>query len=575
MKRLSFVAFATFALMPTAHGQLTPSAPQQVSVGIGGTAPDGKSEAPAIPPNADIVVFQSAASNLVVGDTNQATDIFSADVSNSLSRVSVSSTGEQSNGNSEEAAVSPVFPDGSFAIAFSSSATNLVPQLGVVTEKTKQIYLRIPAINKTVLVSRSLTVGAIGGNGDSTHASVTGIDEKAGRRYLVAYTTLATDVFSDGGGAMPGTTPYSQITFAVVDGADGTILGSSRYGGIGGSGANGNFFNPVLSGRGDSMVFLSNANNLGFTNEGSYTQVLLVTKATKALQLISIAPDGRAGNQSSDSPSISFNGDFAGFTTSAANILDSSASNKSVGLYSNTTGLVTRINQSEQGARSTSGNVHGGMINRNGRLATFIDSSSVFVSDDTNQREDVFVKDLSKGTVIRINKSAVGAQSDGASRQAVIGGTGYSRLSANVAFYSEATTIATVGNGTIGNVYKVKLTFPPPPLSKDSKIESPPDVTVKKKQVKLVLQDFDLSARATGIPILPAVTASAQAATYDIRLLKLGSKKGVRRSSKTNKVTLRNLTAGKYTLRYRVTGKVSGKTVTTGYSPTITVVVTG
>ena len=215
------------------------------------------------------------------------------------------------------------------------------------------------------------------------------------------------------------------------------------------------------------------------------------------------------------------------------------------------------------------------MINRNGRLASFIDSSSVFVSDDTNQREDVFVKDLSKGTVIRINKSAVGAQSDGASRQAVIGGTGYSRPSANVAFYSEATTIATVGNGTIGNIYKVKLTFPPPPLSKDSKIESPPDVTVKKKQVKLVLQDFDLSARATGIPLLSAVTASAQAATYDIRLLKLGSKKGVRRSSKTNTVTLRNLTAGKYTVRYRVSGKVSGKTVTTGYSPTITVVVTG
>ena len=211
MKWLSFLAFAIFAFVGSADAQLTPSAPQQVSVGIGGTAPDGKSEAPAIPPNADIVVFQSAASNLVVGDTNQATDIFLADVSNSLSRVSVSSTGEQSDGNSEEAAVSPVFPDGSFAIAFSSSATNLVPQLGVVTEKTKQIYLRIPAINKTVLVSRSLTVGAIGGNGDSTHASVTGIDEKAGRRYLVAYTTLATDVFSDGGGAMPGTTPIRKL----------------------------------------------------------------------------------------------------------------------------------------------------------------------------------------------------------------------------------------------------------------------------------------------------------------------------------------------------------------------------
>jgi hypothetical protein len=578
MKRLSFVAFATFACMSAAHGQLTPTAPQQVSVGIGGTAPDGKSDKPAVPPNAEIVVFQSTATNLIAGDSNNVTDIFLADANNSLSRVSVSSTGEQSNGRSEEPAISPVFPDGSYAVAFASNATNLVPELGIVPEARKQIYLRIPAIGKTVLVSRSLNAGNLGGNGDSTHASVTAVDEKEGRRYLVAYTTLATDVASDSNGS-PGSpnnpaNPSSQIVFAVVNGQDGSIMSTSRYVSSGAIIPNGSFFNPVLSGRGDALVFLSTASNLGFDNAASYAQVLLAKKGSKELRLVSAGPDGAAGSLSSDSPSISFNGDFIGFTTSAYNILNSSASNQSAALYTSANGSTSLVNQNAQGIRGTGGLVFGSMINRNGRLATFVDSSDVFVLGDTNKLEDVFVKDIAKGSVVRINTSATGAQSDGPSRQAVIGGSGYNRPTAQVAFYSEATTLATAGNGTVGNVYRVRLTVPPPPLTKTTKIENPPDVIAGKKKLSLVLQEFDLTSSAAS-SLDSSVRASANTATYDIRLLKLGSKKGVRRGSKTNKVTLRNLTAGKYTLRYRVTGKVSGKTVTTGYSPTITVVVTG
>jgi hypothetical protein len=111
-------------------------------------------------------------------------------------------------------------------------------------------------------------------------------------------------------------------------------------------------------------------------------------------------------------------------------------------------------------------------------------------------------------------------------------------------------------------------------LTKTTKIENPPDVTAGKKKLVLVLQEFDLTS-STALSAGNSVRAAANTATYDIRLLKLGSKKGVRRSSKTNTVTLRSLAAGKYSVRYRVTGKVSGKTITTGYSPTITVVVTG
>jgi Tol biopolymer transport system component len=70
------------------------------------------------------VAFGSLASNLVEGDTNGKTDIFVRDrETGTTTRVSVDSAGNESDGFSEEPAISP---DGRY-LAFTSGATNLVP----------------------------------------------------------------------------------------------------------------------------------------------------------------------------------------------------------------------------------------------------------------------------------------------------------------------------------------------------------------------------------------------------------------------------------------------------------------
>jgi Ca2+-binding RTX toxin-like protein len=70
------------------------------------------------------VAFESSASNLVPGDTNNTTDIFVRDtLTNTTARVSVGLAGNQ--GNSESLAPS-ISADGQ-RVAFSSDATNLVP----------------------------------------------------------------------------------------------------------------------------------------------------------------------------------------------------------------------------------------------------------------------------------------------------------------------------------------------------------------------------------------------------------------------------------------------------------------
>ena len=79
--------------------------------------------APVISAYGHIVAFQSRASNLVAGDTNQSTDIFVHDRSTGLTeRVSVDSSGAEGNRESRCPSISA---DGQI-VAFHSLASNLV-----------------------------------------------------------------------------------------------------------------------------------------------------------------------------------------------------------------------------------------------------------------------------------------------------------------------------------------------------------------------------------------------------------------------------------------------------------------
>ena len=97
----------------------------RVSVATDGAQADGSSAYPRLSDDGRIIVFQSAATNLVPGDTNGQIDIFMHDrITGITTRVSVDSQGRQGNGLSGyHFAVSP---DGTM-VAFTSDATNLVP----------------------------------------------------------------------------------------------------------------------------------------------------------------------------------------------------------------------------------------------------------------------------------------------------------------------------------------------------------------------------------------------------------------------------------------------------------------
>lgn len=96
----------------------------RVSVSTGNSQAAGWSSAPSVSSNGRFVAFESTAPNLVSGDTNAASDVFVRDVlMGSTSRVSVGVAGSETNGWSGSVSISA---DGRF-VAFSSNASNLVP----------------------------------------------------------------------------------------------------------------------------------------------------------------------------------------------------------------------------------------------------------------------------------------------------------------------------------------------------------------------------------------------------------------------------------------------------------------
>jgi len=97
---------------------------ERISLGAGGVQADADCGWAVISADGNSVSFESAATNLVPGDTNNSVDIFLADHSRAtLERVDLDNAGLQANAGCVGSSVSA---DGRW-VAFASSATNLVP----------------------------------------------------------------------------------------------------------------------------------------------------------------------------------------------------------------------------------------------------------------------------------------------------------------------------------------------------------------------------------------------------------------------------------------------------------------
>ena len=214
---------------------------RRVSISTAGVQGDSDSLEPRISDNGDFVVFTSAATNLVAGDTNGVFDVFLRRISaNTTTRVSVSSAGVQANRDSWH----PRVNNTGTVVVFVSDATNLVSGD---TNRVADVFLR------TGVTTSRVSLGVSGRQSDAPSYSPTLSNDG---RYVAftAYGALDPIDFNE----LPDVylrDRTARRTFRVsvtTTGVEGN--GESAY--------------PVLSGDGRYVVFESAATNLvsGDTN---------------------------------------------------------------------------------------------------------------------------------------------------------------------------------------------------------------------------------------------------------------------------------------------------------------------
>ena len=411
----------------------------RVSVDSAGNQANSFSLVPSISADGRFVAFSSDASNLVPGDTNNSSDIFVRDLStNTTTRVSVDSAGNQGNGGSSVPSISA---DGRF-VAFNSNATNLVPGD---TNNRSDIFLRDLLTNTTTRVS----VDSAGNQGNGGFLLAVFIPSISADGRFVAFASFVPNL-------VPGDTNDSADIF-VRDTLTNTTTRVSldSAGNQGNGGSFGGSSDPSISANGRFVAFASEASNLVPGDTNASDDIFLRDLSTNTTTRVSVSGASNPGNGDSSNPSISADGRFVTFSSKASNLVPGDTNNKEdIFVRDLSTNTTTNISVSGAGNQ---GNGDSGFssISADGRFVAFSSEASNLVPGDTNNKEDIFVRDLSTNTTIRVSISDAGNEGNGLSYIPSISADG--RF---VAFSSDAANLVP-GDTNSRDIFVANLTNTP------------------------------------------------------------------------------------------------------------------
>jgi Tol biopolymer transport system component len=198
-----------------------------------------------------------------------------------------------------------------------------------------------------------------------------------------------------------------------------------------------------ISANGRSVAMVSAAPDLvaGDTNEAS--DVFVHDRQTGETTRVSISGSGSEGNGASGFASISADGRYVAFSSSASNLVPGDTNDSGdVFIHDLRTGRTTRVSLDSHGRQTSRGSDSGDpAIGARGRYVAFTSNASNLVAHDTNNLADVFVRDLRTGRTTRVSVSSRGKQ---AGRDRSGNGSNAPSISANgryIAFHSAASNL--------------------------------------------------------------------------------------------------------------------------------------
>jgi Tol biopolymer transport system component len=132
------------------------------------------------------------------------------------------------------------------------------------------------------------------------------------------------------------------------------------------------------------------------------------------LACASVGDAGVIGDLQSRGPVASDNGRWVTFLSLADNLVPGDTNGQSDSFIRDTRrGTTRRVSVDSNGIQGNGGS-NGGRVDPNGRFVAFSSLATNLVAGDGNGVFDVFVHDLTRGTTVRVTKSADGGETNGA-----------------------------------------------------------------------------------------------------------------------------------------------------------------
>ena len=280
--------------------------------------------------------------------------------------------------------------------------------------------------------------------------------------------------------------PLENRRLLSIDLASATALGIS---------GNDDSVGADISGDGRYVAFASDASNLVAGDKNGATDVFVKDLQTGGIVRVSTNSSGVEANGGSDSPSISADGQYVAFASSATNLVAGGTSGRQIFVKNLTSGATTLVSTNSVGAycytpsispdgtwvafvstaggtwqvyakhlsglgetklvsADSSGNQgnntsNSPRISAGGQYVAFSSYSSNLVTGDSNGWEDVFRKDLQSGAIIRVSTDSSGTPGNGISESPSISSDGR-----YVAFWSEASNLVpSDANGATRDIF--------------------------------------------------------------------------------------------------------------------------
>lgn len=168
-----------------------------------------------------------------------------------------------------------------------------------------------------------------------------------------------------------------------------------------------------ISGDGRFVAFSSVAPNLVAGDTNGCADVFVRDRVLGTTERVSVDASGNEGDQFSLEPSISGDGRYVAFASSASNLVPSDTNhNWDVFLVDRAAGTIVRCSVKSSGlqANNDSGSA---FVSPSGAFVAFRSAASNLVANDGNFKEDCFIRDVQAGTTTRVSVDSNGGEANG------------------------------------------------------------------------------------------------------------------------------------------------------------------